>query len=91
MVINNPFATNGYVQPAYLYYREKKTEKIVSLLINENNVALISPRRIGKTDLLFQPSEIKDRYHIKFKTSSSNFGSLFTIYWGLYKRYLKDV
>ena len=64
--MNNPFVTNGYVSPAYFCDREKETEKIVSLLTNENNVALISPRRIGKTDLLhhcFQQPEIKDKYH----------------------------
>ena len=49
---NNPFVTNGYVAPEYFCDREKETEKIVSLLTNENNVALIAPRRIGKTDLL---------------------------------------
>ena len=51
-MMNNPFVTNGYVAPEYFCDREKETEKIVSLLTNENNVALISPRRIGKTDLL---------------------------------------
>lgn len=64
--MNNPFVTNGYVSPAYFCDRKKETEKIVSLLTNENNVALISPRRIGKTDLLhhcFQQPEIKDKYH----------------------------
>lgn len=45
---------------------EKETAKIVSLLTNENNIALISPRRLGKTDLLrhcFGQPEIKEHYH----------------------------
>ena len=65
-IMNNPFVTNGYVAPEYFCDREKETEKIVSLLTNENNVALISPRRIGKTDLLhhcFRQPEIKEKYH----------------------------
>ena len=65
-MMNNPFVTNGYVSPEYFCDREKETEKIVSLLTNENNVALISPRRIGKTDLLhhcFRQPEIKEKYH----------------------------
>ena len=65
-MMNNPFVTNGYVSPEYFCDREKETEKFVSLLTNENNVALISPRRIGKTDLLhhcFRQPEIKEKYH----------------------------
>ena len=47
--MKNPFVTNGYVSPEYFCDREKETAKIVSLLTNENNIALISPRRLGKT------------------------------------------
>lgn len=64
--MNNPFVTNGYVSSEYFCDREKETAKIVSLLTNENNIALISPRRLGKTDLLrhcFQQPEIKEHYH----------------------------
>lgn len=64
--MNNPFVTNGYVSSEYFCDREKETANIVSLLTNENNIALISPRRIGKTDLLrhcFQQPEIKEKYH----------------------------
>ena len=50
--MKNPFVTNGYVSPEYFCDREKETAKIVSLLTNENNIALISPRRLGKTDWL---------------------------------------
>lgn len=64
--MKNPFVTNGYVSPEYFCDRERETTKIVSLLTNENNIALISPRRLGKTDLLrhcFGQPEIKERYH----------------------------
>lgn len=64
--MNNPFVTNGYVSAEYFCDREKETDKIVSLLTNENNVALISPRRLGKTDLLrhcFQQPAVKEHYH----------------------------
>lgn len=64
--MKNPFVTNGYVSPEYFCDRERETAKIVSLLTNENNIALISPRRLGKTDLLrhcFGQPEIKGRYH----------------------------
>lgn len=64
--MKNPFVTNGYVSPEYFCDRERETAKIVSLLTNENNIALISPRRLGKTDLLqhcFGQAEIKEHYH----------------------------
>ena len=65
-MMNNPFITNGYASPEYFCDRQRETETITRLLTNENNIALISPRRIGKTDLLhhcFTQPEIKEQYH----------------------------
>lgn len=65
-VFDNPFITTGYIGAAYFCDREKETEDLVRLLTNGNNVALISPRRYGKTDLLrhcFAQKEIADRYY----------------------------
>lgn len=62
----NPFVTKGYIGPEYFCDRKKETEDIVQLLVNDNNIALISPRRIGKTDLIkhcFQQQEISGRYY----------------------------
>lgn len=64
--INNPFVTSGYVSPEYFCDREKETEELVRWLVNENNVAIISTRRMGKTGLIqhcFQLTEIKDHYY----------------------------
>lgn len=64
--MDNPFVTKGYAGPEYFCDRVKETENLVKLLTNENNIALISPRRVGKTDLIrhcFQQPEIKDRYY----------------------------
>lgn len=59
----NPFTTNGYAGAEYFCDRVSETEIIVDLLSSQNNLALISPRRMGKTDLirhcLNQP-ELKD-------------------------------
>jgi AAA+ ATPase superfamily predicted ATPase len=64
--MNNPFVTKGYAGPDYFCDRVKETEDLVKLLTNENNMALISPRRIGKTDLIHhcfaQPSIQKHYY-----------------------------
>lgn len=66
MKLNNPFVTNGYAGPEYLCDREAETKQITELLVNENNIALISPRRIGKTELIhhcFSQQEIKEKYY----------------------------
>ena len=64
--MNNPFVTKGYAGADYFCDRVKETEDLVKLLTNENNMALISPRRLGKTDLIHhcfaQPSIQKNYY-----------------------------
>lgn len=65
-MINNPFVTNGYVGAEYFCDRVEETQFLVRMLTNENNIALISPRRLGKTDLIrhsFEQPEIKDKYY----------------------------
>lgn len=62
----NPFITTGYKGSEYFCDRVRETENIVSLVTNGNNVALISPRRLGKTDLLkhcFEQRELKEDYY----------------------------
>ena len=64
--MKNPFVTNGYAGSEYFCDRAQETEILRELLINENNIALISPRRIGKTDLIwhvFDDSKIQRDYH----------------------------
>lgn len=64
--MENPFLTFGYVSPDLFCDRIEETQRIISLLTNGNNIALISPRRMGKTGLLhhcFAQPEIKNRYH----------------------------
>lgn len=64
--INNPFVTSGYIAPEYFCDREKETETLLRWLVNENNVAIISTRRMGKIGLIqhcFQQSEVKDHYY----------------------------
>lgn len=64
--MNNPFVTNGYAGNAYFCDRVQETETLRQLLLNENNIALISPRRIGKTDLIwhvFDDENIRRSHH----------------------------
>lgn len=64
--MKNPFVTNGYAGAEYFCDRAQETDILRELLLNENNIALISPRRIGKTDLIwhvFDDPEIQKNYH----------------------------
>ena len=63
--IFNPFFIGRYVDKQYFCDREKDTETLVRHIINGRNVALISPRRLGKSGLIhhtFAQDVIKDRY-----------------------------
>ena len=60
--LNNPFVVYGYKGSKYFCDREKETEMIIKGLENERNIALIAPRRIGKTGLIHHVfSQIKER------------------------------
>ena len=58
--MKNPFVTNGYAGPEYFCDRVQETAVLRELLLNENNVALISPRRLGKTDLIWHVFNAED-------------------------------
>lgn len=66
MMVSNPFITNGYISPHYFCDRVEETKQLISLVTNGNNVALISPRRLGKTGLIhhcFGQETVKDNYY----------------------------
>lgn len=52
-VLENPFVTLGYSGSEYFCDRKEETEKIIRILKNGNNLALISPRRMGKSGLIW--------------------------------------
>ena len=64
--MDNPFVTKGYAGAEYFCDRVSETQQLVELTTNGNNLALIAPRRVGKTDLIhhcFQQDEIKGKYY----------------------------
>lgn len=64
--MDNPFVTKGYAGPEYFCDRVSETQQLTELITNGNNLALIAPRRVGKTDLLrhcFQQDIIKGKYY----------------------------
>ena len=65
-MIDNPFITYGYESAEYFCDRQEETNTLTSLLVNGNHVALISPRRMGKTGLIrhcFEQSQIQENYY----------------------------
>ena len=65
-MLRNTFITFGYESTEYFCDRESETHQLISQLINGNHVALISPRRMGKTGLIhhcFAQPKIKDDYY----------------------------
>ena len=61
-MIENPFILEPYKSKAYFCDREKETEEIVRNITNGRNTTLISPRRLGKTGLIFRVfDEMKER------------------------------
>lgn len=65
----NPFVVGKYVSDHYFCDRKNETEFLLKQIHNGRNVALIAPRRMGKSDLIhhfFNLPEIKDQYHVFF-------------------------
>ena len=48
----NPFVVNGRIPAAYFCDREEEKAALVHAINNQNNVVLMSPRRMGKTSLV---------------------------------------
>lgn len=64
--MKNPFVTNGYAGAEYFCDRLVETKDLRTLLLNEHNVALVSPRRLGKTELInhvFDCEEFRNSYY----------------------------
>ena len=66
MTINiNPFVVTGRIPPEYFCDRVAESEVLGQSLLNQMNVVITSPRRMGKTslvDYVFQKEEIQNDY-----------------------------
>lgn len=68
-LINNPFIVGKYLSDEYFCDRKNETEFLRKQIENGRNVALISPRRIGKSGLIrhfFNQADILEKYHVFF-------------------------
>ena len=69
LITLNPFVVGRYVSDTYFCDREKETEFLIKQVENGRNVALISPRRMGKTGLVqhcFQQARLNENYYTFF-------------------------
>lgn len=67
--IKNPFVIGGYVSPEYFCDREVESAELVGSFLNERNMVVVSPRRMGKTGLIehcFHKREIEKEYYTFF-------------------------
>ena len=65
-MVNNPFILYGYESKEYFCDRKEETSQLLQYIENGNNVALIAPRRIGKTGLienLFHQPKVRKGYY----------------------------
>lgn len=65
----NPFVVGKYVSGHYFCDRATETELLMKHALNGRNVALISPRRMGKTGLIqhsFHQQALSSHYHLFF-------------------------
>lgn len=56
-MLDNPFILEPYRSKELFCDREKETEEILRHITNGRNITLISPRRLGKTGLIFRVFE----------------------------------
>lgn len=67
--LSNPFVVGRYVSDRYFCDRQSETEFLIKQVVNGRNVALISPRRMGKTGLIrhcFNRETLKRDYYTFF-------------------------
>ncbi|WP_455621777.1 AAA family ATPase [Parabacteroides sp.] len=67
--VNNPFITSGYISADYFCDREAESKQLIREIVNGNNLAIISTRRMGKTGLIqhcFHSKELSKEYYTFF-------------------------
>lgn len=68
-VLRNPFVIGRYISDYYFCDREEETNFLIKQILNGRDVALISPRRLGKSGLIrhtFEQPIIKQNYRTIF-------------------------
>ena len=67
--VKNPFIVTGKIDAEYFCDRVTESARVIKTITNENNLVIISPRRMGKTGLIqfcFDKPEIREEYYTFF-------------------------
>ena len=67
--VKNPFIVTGKIDAEYFCDRVTESARVIKTITNENNLVIISPRRMGKTGLIqfcFDNPEISVEYYTFF-------------------------
>ena len=67
ITVNNPFIVGKYLSDKYFCDRTEETAFLRKQMLNGRDVALISPRRIGKSGLIqhfFNQEDVKANYYV---------------------------
>lgn len=65
--VNNPFIVGKYLSDKYFCDRREETDFLRKQVLNGRDIALISPRRIGKSGLIqhfFHQEDINEQFHV---------------------------
>lgn len=68
MIVDNPFVIKGYAGKEYFCDREKETETLIKHMLGGSDVVLISPRRYGKSGLVYHAMSELKRIQPDFET-----------------------
>ena len=74
--MENPFALIPYISKSTFCDREKELQLICDYIQNGSNISLISPRRYGKTGLIYRvfdeinDFQIQDWYSLELQTTA---------------------
>ena len=68
VMLENPFILEPFKSKDYFCDREKETEEIIRNITNGRNTTLISPRRLGKTGLIFRVFDEMKKRKLPYET-----------------------
>lgn len=77
--MKNPFVIEPYVSSHFFCDREEETARIIECLENRRNITLISPRRLGKTGLIYRVFDQIKENKLAYETIYADMSSTQTL------------
>lgn len=77
--MKNPFVIEPYVSSHFFCDREEETARIIECFENRRNITLISPRRLGKTGLIYRVFDQIKENKIAYETIYADMSSTQTL------------